>query len=46
LDAASPWSAIACIYAGAPLTDDLLGADNGAVQVFALDAIFADGFGD
>jgi len=32
-------------FAGAPLSDSLLGNDNGAVQVFAVDSIFADGFG-
>lgn len=33
------------VFAGAPLTEDLLGTDNGGVQMFGPDALFADGFG-
>jgi len=32
------------VFAGAPLADDLLGSDNGIVQIFAADALFTDGF--
>ena len=32
------------VFAGAPLADDLLGSDNGIVQIFAIDALFTDGF--
>jgi hypothetical protein len=32
------------VFAGAPLSDSALGNDNGAVQVFAVDEIFVDGF--
>jgi hypothetical protein len=34
------------VFAGAPLADDLLGADNGALQVFGPDQLFTDGFDD
>ncbi len=33
------------VFAGAPLADVPRGVDNGAVQVFAPDELFADGFG-
>lgn len=32
------------VFAGAPLADDALGSDNGIVQIFAVDQLFADGF--
>jgi hypothetical protein len=32
------------VFAGAPLADDLLGSDNGIVQIFAIDELFTDGF--
>jgi len=32
------------IYAGAPFADDLLGSDNGIVQIFGPDELFTDGF--
>lgn len=32
------------VFAGAPLADDLLGSDNGIVQIFAVDELFTDGF--
>lgn len=34
------------LYAGAPNYDGAFGANNGAVRVFAIDAIFKDGFGN
>lgn len=32
------------IFAGAPLANDLLGSDNGIVQIFSNDELFTDGF--
>jgi len=32
------------VYAGAPLADDAVGTNNGAVRIFATDHIFADGY--
>ncbi|WP_395681442.1 hypothetical protein [Dokdonella sp.] len=32
------------VYAGAPLADDLLGSDNGIIQIFGPDELFTDGF--
>lgn len=32
------------VFAGAPLANDLLGSDNGIVQIFAIDELFTDGF--
>ena len=32
------------VFAGAPLADDALGSDNGIVQIFGPDKLFADGF--
>jgi hypothetical protein len=32
------------VFAGAPLADGLLGSDNGIIQIFAADELFANGF--